>query len=208
MAVLVKSPVKMSLKTPISEMNKKRYSIDKGSPFKSSKMLKSMSREDLSTNYSKNVIMTARRTGNTNKANDYIGQAKSLARGSTDIMNSPNKSMTMISVSPRKFRDTTLNEIADETSVNFNKCFMDEYYASNGYFSFSANRQEMRGKDTLYDKLQSFVDARLLEIATSISVKKRAEELKYNQIDKLTICKDEIGIFIRFYIFRCTYWRK
>jgi hypothetical protein len=188
------------LKTPISEMNNKRYSVDKGSPFKSSKMMKSMSREDLSTNYSKNVIMTARRVDKTNKASDYIGQAKSLARGSPSHMNSPNKSM--ITISPRKFRDITLNEIADETSVNFNKCFMDEYYASNGYFSFSANREQMRGKDTLYDKLQTFVDARLLEIATSISVKKRAEELKYNQIDKLTICKDDIGIFIRFYIFR------
>ena len=200
MSALTKNTVKMSLKTPLSEMNKKRYSADKGSPFRSAKMLNSMSKEDLSTNYSKNVIMTAKRPEKTNKANNFIGKAKSLVRGSTSHLNSPNKSM--MSISPRKFKDITLNEIADETSVNFNKCFMDEYYASNGYFSFSANREQMRGKDTLYDKLQTFVDARLLEIATSISVKKRAEELKYNQIDKLNICNDEIGIFIRFYIFR------
>lgn len=191
-----KSIATSNSKTPYSEANnRKRYSIDKISPFMSSKLMKnSASKGDLSTNYSKNVMKTSRIM---NKTNDII-QTKNLARETMHNMNSPNKSL--ITLSPRRFRDTTVNDIADETAVNFNRCFMDEYYASNGYFSFSANREQMRGKDSLYDKLQTFVDERLLEVASQISVKKRSEELKEKNIDKLATLKDDIGMILVFIV--------
>lgn len=73
---------------------------------------------------------------------------------------------------------------------------MDGYYASNGYFSYSQTTEEMRGKDTLFDKLQTFVDERLLEIAAQIGVKQEAENTKSNNLDKLGNHKDNIDKLI------------
>lgn len=99
--------------------------------------------------------------------------------------------------SPRKRHSQPQNEIANETSINLGKNFMDEYYASNGYFSFSCTREEMRGKDVFYDRLQTFVDERLLEITSQISVKQRAEDKKMANIDKLAGLKEDIGKYYR-----------
>jgi len=100
---------------------------------------------------------------------------------------------SILSNSPRKRHSQPYHEIANETSINLGKNFMDEYYASNGYFSFSCNREEMRGKDVFYDRLQTFVDERLLEITSQISVKQRAEDKKIASIDKLAGLKEDIG---------------
>ena len=70
---------------------------------------------------------------------------------------------------------------------------MDDYYASNGYFSYSVNKQEMRNKDNYQDRLQTFVDEKLLEVAGKISMKKREEELKKNNIEKFEHLRFEIG---------------
>ncbi|CAI2363094.1 unnamed protein product [Moneuplotes crassus] len=76
-------------------------------------------------------------------------------------------------------------EIADETGINFSKNFMDDYYASNGYFTYSNNRKEVREKDHYQDRLQTFVDEKLLEVASQISVKKKQEQLKKDNLSTL-----------------------
>lgn len=86
-----------------------------------------------------------------------------------------------------------MNDVADEKTINSSKCFMDEYYASNGYFSFSVNRKELREKDNYQDKLRTFVDEKLLDVAGQISVKQRAEELKMDNITKLENLDDKIS---------------
>lgn len=65
----------------------KRYSIDKSSPFKSKKTLKtSVSKGELSTNSSKRIIHTAR---NFNRGNQTMESSKLLARESINHLNSP-----------------------------------------------------------------------------------------------------------------------
>lgn len=76
------------------------------------------------------------------------------------------------------------------------KGFMDEYYASNGYFSFSVTRNDLRAKDGFCDKLQTFVDERLLQIASQISVKQKAEETKDKNLDKIALLREDMGKFL------------
>lgn len=96
----------------------------------------------------------------------------------------------------RRIDPSVYNDIADESSINAGHGFMDGYYASNGYFSFSQTAEEMRSKDTLFDKLQTFVDERLLEIAAQIGVKQTCEEQKQANIEKLCDIKDNIDKLI------------
>jgi len=51
-------------------------------------------------------------------------------------------------------------------------------------------------KDAIYDKLKTFVDERLLEVASQISVKHSAEEKKQKNIEKLTNLKENIELLI------------
>lgn len=146
------------------------------------KLKNSVSKVELSTNYTKGP-KTAR---NLNKSSN-IDHSKILARESISRLYSPGKSL------PISYKESE-HEIADETSPNIQAGFMDEYYASNGYFSFSQNRKEMRAKDAHYDRLQTFIDERLLEIASQISVKQRLEEQKEDGIVKLEVLKDNIGM--------------
>lgn len=50
----------------------------------------------------------------------------------------------------------------------------------------------MRAKDGMYDRLQTFVDERLLEVAGKISEKQRKEEEHEDNMDKLTDLKGQI----------------
>lgn len=159
-------------------------------------MKHSASKGELSTEYSKVLVQTAR---NLNKTNNAIEHSKSLARESLHHLNSPDKSV--VASTARRIQNSISNDVADETRLNFNKYFMDEYYASNGYFSFSVTREQLRAKDGIYDKLQTFVDERLLEVATQISVKQKAEDTKENNIDKLANLKDNIGRFYTLFIY-------
>ena len=71
---------------------------------------------------------------------------------------------------------------------------MDNYYASNGYFAFSATRKEMSEKDVVFDRVQTFLDERLLEITSLISVKNKLDNLKSENIEKLSCLNEDIGI--------------
>lgn len=62
-------------------------------------------------------------------------------------------------------------EIESESYINSVKGFLDNYYASNGYFAFSATRKDMSNKDVIHDKLQTFLDEKLLDITTLLSSK-------------------------------------
>lgn len=84
-------------------------------------------------------------------------------------------------------------EIADETGINLSKNFLDDYYASNGYFTYSNNRKEVREKDHYQDRLQTFVDEKLLEVASQISVKKKQEQLKKDNLSALEDLRCNIG---------------
>jgi hypothetical protein len=153
-------------------------------------MKHSASRGDLSTEYSRKLLNTVK---NFNRGENTIEISKSLARESINHLNSPDKSTIS---SALKMQDVAVHEVGDESTINFNRGFMDQYYASNGYFCFSQTRKDMREKDAVYDRLQSFVDERLLEIASQISVKHEAEENKNKNIDRLTHLKDDIEILI------------
>ena len=52
----------------------------------------------------------------------------------------------------------------------------------------------MREKDNLYDRLQTFVDERLLEVAGQISVKQEKEEKKTDNIEYLANLRADIGM--------------
>lgn len=187
---LIQPNSKLENISKMEEWNSKRYSQDKFSPVKSAKFLKhSVSKGELSTNYSKIHLLSAKTPVN---AHRNIGYSKTLARESINNLNSPKRSVVTLSVN--KFKENSLQDVADEVTINTSKCFMDEYYASNGYFSFSVNREELREKDNYQDRLKTFVDEKLLEIAGKISVKQRGEEEKLKNIDKLENLRNQIGM--------------
>lgn len=93
----------------------------------------------------------------------------------------------------KKLDISALNDIASETGASLFKGFMDGYYASNGYFSFSVSKKEMSLKDGVYNKLQTFVDERLLEVASRIATKKKMEDERDAKLAKLDNIKTEIG---------------
>ncbi|CAI2362764.1 unnamed protein product [Moneuplotes crassus] len=143
---------------------------------KSSKFLnkQSISKAECSTAYSK----SRQREGRKN-----MNQLKIKARKTLRTMNSCEK------VAP----SLAMSDIPDEVASNSNKTFMDDYYASNGYFSYSNNLKEVREKDNYQDRLQTFIDEKLLEVASQISVKKELEQEKSNNIDKLHDLRDNIN---------------
>lgn len=83
--------------------------------------------------------------------------------------------------------------MADESGINHSKNFMDDYYASNGYFSYSNNRKEVREKDNYQDRLQTFVDEKLLHVAGQISVKKTQEQAKKDNLEKIEELRCDLG---------------
>ena len=172
------SPIDLTKQLYGNNVSTKRNSMTKLSPFKSKIMKHSHSKMEISTNYSRRQNQTS------SKLNKSSNNLHSHTVGPNSI--------------PPAFDDkNTEPEIADETSIVIaNKNFMDEYYASNGYFCFSANRKELRAKDAMYDRLQTFVDERLLQVATQISVKQRKEEEHEENIDKLTELKNDIDDLI------------
>ena len=160
------------------------------SPVKSAKFLKhSVSKRELSS--AKLINQTVKKS---NEVSTIIENSKIMARDSINVLNSPERSA--VSYGNSKYKNNLHSEVADETSANFSKNFMDEYYASNGYFSFSANWKQMREKDNLYDRLQTFVDERLLEVAGQISVKQEKEEKKTDNIEYLANLRADIGMQI------------
>jgi len=174
----------------LEDATDKRKSLDKRSSVKPSRLIKhSASRGDLSTEYSRKMVNTSRAL---NKGNTTIEMSKSMARESIHHMNSPNKSAISFSKLGRESIDNEIEGMA----INFNRGFMDQYYASNGYFAFSQTNKDMRAKDAIYDKLKTFVDERLLEVASQISVKHSAEEKKQKNIEKLTNLKENIELLI------------
>jgi hypothetical protein len=146
------------------------------------KMLKSMSKGDLSTEYSKNILNTAK---NFKRLAESV-RSNNVPRTTSSFKNhkSPVKH-TNVSSTSRRIDKSVYKDIADETSISVGNGFMDGYYASNGYFSYSQTAEEMRAKDTLFDKLQSFVDERLLEIAAQIGIKQEVEDNKQKSLGKL-----------------------
>ena len=155
-----------------AKLNKAELSANKSSP----KLKYSVSRGDLSTDYTKNVAGTAKyfkRLAESVRNNN----GKKLNISSYQKSNSPKKSPGVLST-VRRIDNSILNDIADETSINVGNGFMDGYYASNGYFSYSQTAEQMRAKDSLFDKLQTFVDERLLEIAAKIGTKQKANDEK------------------------------
>lgn len=138
------------------------------------------SKGELSTEPSRQVVSTARnfeRLAESVRANKkhemYVRKSMSP------------KKVDGVQGTIRKIDNSIFNDIADETVINKGNGFMDGYYASNGYFSFSLTKEEMWAKDSLFEKLQTFVDERLLEIAGQIGLKQQAESTKEKNLDKL-----------------------
>lgn len=96
-------------------------------------------------------------------------------------------------ISPSRVEVSEISDSIKNIEENEGKEFLDKFYASNGYFWYSATRKEMSTKDALFDRLQTFWDQRLLEIASQISVKQKQEEVKLTNLNNLTKLRGEIS---------------
>lgn len=104
-----------------------------------------------------------------------------------------------------------IKEVAEGDSVkeaNSVKGFLDNYYAMNGYFAFSATKKDMSNKDMIHDKLQTFLDEKLLDITTLMSTKKKQETSKADKILQLSKLNEEIGKSLVVILKRGTDFRK
>lgn len=181
----------MDISARFENSNPKARQREKLTMSKSSKALRqtSASRGEVSTTYSKNIFQSAKARGHMPYSN--IDHSKKLARASIHHLNQSER--IDASVYEDRSAHESVPEVASEVAINTSKNYMDDYYASNGYFSYSQNRAQMRNKDNYQDRLKTFVDEKLLEVAGQISVKKREEDKKNANIDRLQDLRGQIG---------------